>query len=188
MFVRFVASSEMAKLRQGWPLWLRLSTSLQGSGMLLLLLLRQHPIVLPAQMARSLPDRGTKFQKPFRWCCRAVICRRSSQRANMLSSTTSAGTAAQGSSTAPATRRASGAQSGANGIMSITVAMAFERPTVSSRCIASQTSHILPRACSVFEQEENWTSPIYRYGLFSALTRARNVSMCIVLNLSLIHI
>ena len=159
---------------------MRLSTSLA------LLPFQQHPTVLPAQVAHSLPVRGTKFQKLSKWSCRAVTCRRLSRRASTLSSTTttSAGAVVQASSTVPETHRASGAPNGANGIISIAVAMAFVRPTVSSRCSASTTSQRLHHASFVFEQRGNWTSPIYRYGLFSALTRARNVSMCTVLNVS----
>ena len=95
---------------------------------------------------------------------------------------TTAGAAEQESSTAPVSRHAFGTRSGAKGTTLITIATASERPSASSHCIALQTSHILPRASSVFEHEENWTSPIYRYGLFSALPRARDVSMCDVLN------
>jgi hypothetical protein len=159
---------------------LRLSTSLA------LLPFQQHPTVLPAQVAHSLPVRGTKFQKSSKWSCRAVTCRGLSQRASTLSSTTttSAGAVVQASSTVPETHRASGAPNGANGIISIAIAMAFVRPTVSSRCIASTTSQRLRHARFVFEQRGNWTSPIYSYGLFSALTRARNVSMCTILNVS----
>ena len=185
MFAHFVVSSAMARHRQGWPSLWRLTVAHAT----LLLLLCPRPI------ASSLPDRGMKCQRSLKFSdpqwsrrpvasCRGVTCRGSFQRTPTRSwtSLTRAGTVVLASSTAPAIFHAFGTRSGAKGTTLTGIATASERPSVRSRCIASHTSHILHRASSVFEQDENWTSPICRYGPILALPHARDVNMCVILN------